>query len=85
MDGSRYLTFHRMLSAQNEGSSIWKRYKAVSLLGQGVYGKVNRAINRETGRVVAIKETVSDVDGILSTTLREVAIMSKLSHRNIIG
>lgn len=74
-----------MLSAQNEGSSIWKRYKAVSLLGQGVYGKVNRAINRETGRVVAIKETVSDVDGILSTTLREVAIMSKLSHRNIIG
>ena len=73
-----------MLTA-NEPSSIWSRYKAVSLLGQGVYGKVTRAVNKETKAVVAIKETVSDVDGILPTTLREIAIMSRLKHPNIIG
>jgi hypothetical protein len=83
-------TFHpfppllHMLTA-NEQSNIWSRYKAVSLLGQGVYGKVTRAINKETGTVVAIKETVSDVDGSLPTTLRELAIMSKIKHPNIIG
>lgn len=71
--------------APNDKTSIWIRYKPLSLLGQGVYGKVTKAYHTESGNLVAIKETASDTDGILATTMRELAIMSKIKHRNVVG
>ncbi len=77
------LAQQQMLSHQ-ETSGIWTRYTPISVLGQGVYGKVIKAVSKSDQKVVAIKETSSDVDGILATTLREIAIMSRLKHRNIV-
>jgi serine/threonine protein kinase len=75
---------NRMLGGGQEQASIWSRYKPISLIGQGVYGKVSKAVCKETRKVVAVKETVSDVDGILPTTLRELAIMAQMKHRNLV-
>lgn len=63
---------------------IWSRYIAKALIGQGVYGRVHKAISKDTNRVVAIKETLSDLDGILSTTMRELSIISQVDHRNVV-
>jgi serine/threonine protein kinase len=65
-------------------AGIWIKYKPEAMIGQGVYGRVHRASNRQTQQTVAIKETISDQDGILPTTLRELAIMKQVNHPNII-
>ncbi|KAJ3277094.1 Alanyl-tRNA editing protein Aarsd1 [Terramyces sp. JEL0728] len=72
-----------ILTETFEGS-IWARYQPRELIGQGVYGKVHRAICIHSQRVVAIKESASDADGILSTTLREIALLKQVKHRNLI-
>jgi serine/threonine protein kinase len=71
-----------METAQTAG--IWSRYQPRSLIGQGVYGKVHKAICMETNRTVAIKETLSDIDGILPTTMRELAILAQVEHPNVV-
>jgi serine/threonine protein kinase len=73
-----------MVSSETQEAGIWSRYKPKALIGQGVYGKVHKAVCMETNRTVAIKETISDVDGILPTTMRELAILSQVQHKNII-
>lgn len=58
----------------------------MDLLGEGVSGKVMSAKHRETGQTVAIKTIQKrKLDGPeIERTKREVKIMSKLSHENII-
>ncbi|KAJ3361313.1 hypothetical protein HDU91_003995 [Kappamyces sp. JEL0680] len=73
-----------MLTAQDSQHGIWNRYQALTLIGQGVYGKVIKALSKVDKRVVAIKETCSDTDGILATTLREISIMTRIKHRNVV-
>lgn len=65
-------------------AGIWSRYQPRSLIGQGVYGKVHKAICLETNRTVAVKETVLDMDGILPTTMRELSIITQVQHRNVV-
>ncbi|XP_022650043.1 serine/threonine-protein kinase TAO3-like isoform X2 [Varroa destructor] len=63
------------------------RFDIVRKLGQGTYGKVQLAINKETGQEVAIKtikkskiETEQDAVRIR----REIQIMSSIRHPNIV-
>mmetsp|Transcript_24210 Transcript_24210/g.74633 ORF Transcript_24210/g.74633 Transcript_24210/m.74633 type:complete len:357 (+) Transcript_24210:826-1896(+) len=55
-------------------------------IGEGVYGKVHRAQNRE-GELVALKRVKTDLtaerEGFPITALREIQILLALSHENV--
>ncbi|XP_059800678.1 NUAK family SNF1-like kinase 1 [Hypanus sabinus] len=64
------------------------RYQILETLGSGAYGKVKKALERVTGRTVAIKSVQMDkvqkeLDRI--HIQREIEIMSSLNHPNIIS
>lgn len=63
-----------------------ENYKRTELLGQGTYGKVYKAQNLTTGKVVALKKTILTVDdeGVPPTTLREVSILRSLSNPYVV-
>lgn len=56
-------------------------------IGSGAYGSVYKGINKQTNEIVALKRTKieNQSDGIPSTTLREISILSELSHPNIVA
>ncbi len=66
--------------------AISPKYTAVQLLGKGTYGSVYRAIHSDTKEVIAIKIIKLDVEseGVPSTALREIAILKKTNHINIV-
>lgn len=56
-------------------------------LGEGTYGIVTRAYDKKRGKIVALKKLKldnCDDEGVPSTTIREIAILQKLKHNNII-
>ncbi|XP_074127576.1 NUAK family SNF1-like kinase 1 [Sminthopsis crassicaudata] len=64
------------------------RYELQETLGKGTYGKVKRATERFSGRVVAIKsirkDKIKDEQDMVHIR-REIEIMSSLSHPHIIS
>ncbi|KAM4749519.1 NUAK family SNF1-like kinase 1 [Rhinophrynus dorsalis] len=64
------------------------RYELQETLGKGTYGKVKRAIERFSGRVVAIKsirkDKIRDEQDMVHIR-REIEIMSSLNHPHIIS
>lgn len=64
---------------------LGKQFQAVEKLGKGTYGSVYKAV-RLGGEPVAIKKIKLDVEseGIPSTALREIAILKKMNHPNIV-
>lgn len=57
-------------------------YERINHLGQGTYGDVFRAKDRETGEIVAVKRIKMETDnkeGFPITALREIKILSKLA------
>lgn len=68
------------------GDDIGKWYYIARQLGQGAYGTVFLGVHRENGSKIAIKKTEIENknDGIPSTTIREIAILTDLQHANIV-
>eukprot|EP00924_Labyrinthula_sp_SR-Ha-C_P003571 maker-scaffold_53-snap-gene-1.11-mRNA-1 protein AED:0.19 eAED:0.19 QI:50/1/1/1/0/0.33/3/718/127 len=64
-----------------------EKYDVQDALGSGTYGVVSKATHRETGQVVALKRIKLEQqdEGIPSTTIREITLLRKLKHVNIIG
>ncbi|KAL0968037.1 hypothetical protein UPYG_G00261480 [Umbra pygmaea] len=64
------------------------RYELLETLGKGTYGKVKKAIERHSGREVAIKsirkEKIKDEQDMVHIR-REIEIMSSLKHPHIIS
>ncbi|KAJ1961754.1 kinase subunit of RNA polymerase II carboxy-terminal domain kinase I [Dipsacomyces acuminosporus] len=60
-------------------------YVKISMVGEGTYGKVYKARNRETGQVVALKRMRIDMDreGFPITAMREIRLLKQLKHPNI--
>eukprot|EP00062_Callorhinchus_milii_P023282 gi/632982005/ref/XP_007907898.1/ PREDICTED: NUAK family SNF1-like kinase 1 [Callorhinchus milii] len=64
------------------------RYELLETRGKGTYGKVNKGIERLSGRVVAIKSIRKDKikdDQDMVHIRREIEIMSSLNHPHIIN
>lgn len=72
----------------NHKHNLKHRYELMETLGKGTYGKVKRAIERFSGRVVAIKsirkDKIRDEQDMVHIR-REIEIMSSLSHPHIIS
>ena len=62
-----------------------QRYKVTDVLGDSTYGSVHKAINRQTGEVVAIKRMKKKFYSWEEcVSLREVRSLRKLSHPSIV-
>mmetsp|Transcript_6478 Transcript_6478/g.11940 ORF Transcript_6478/g.11940 Transcript_6478/m.11940 type:complete len:390 (+) Transcript_6478:62-1231(+) len=61
-------------------------YKLVKPIGHGAYGVVCSAINTKTGKRVAIKKITKAFLNLTETkrTLREIKILSRFNHENIL-
>ncbi|KAJ2378049.1 kinase subunit of RNA polymerase II carboxy-terminal domain kinase I [Coemansia sp. RSA 2607] len=60
-------------------------YNKICMVGEGTYGKVYKARNRETGQVVALKRMRIDMEreGFPITAMREIRLLKQLRHPNI--
>ena len=64
------------------------RYKKLNRIGEGTYGTVYRAEDTETGNMVALKKVIvhnEGHDGFPITSLREIQLLRRLRHPNIVG
>lgn len=63
-----------------------QRYERLEKIGEGTFGTVFKAKNRETQEIVALKRVRLDADntGIPASALREIGFLKELHHRNII-
>ena len=62
------------------------KYKMTKELGRGTWGVVYGAVQKETGRDVAIKKikSMNKDDGINFTAIREIKLLREFKHPNII-
>ncbi|KAJ2263260.1 kinase subunit of RNA polymerase II carboxy-terminal domain kinase I [Coemansia sp. RSA 376] len=60
-------------------------YSRIIMVGEGTYGKVHKARNKETGQIVALKQMRIDMDreGFPITAMREIRLLKQLRHPNI--
>ncbi len=67
-------------------SEMEKKYLKIDKLGEGTYGVVFKAHNRETGDIVALKSIRldSEDEGVPCTAIREISLLKELNHPNIV-
>jgi len=63
-----------------------EKYTKIDKLGEGTYGIVYKAKNRETGEIVALKRIRldSEDEGVPCTAIREISLLKELKHPNIV-
>ncbi|GAB6019501.1 cyclin-dependent kinase 5 [Chamberlinius hualienensis] len=63
-----------------------QKYEKLEKIGEGTYGTVFKAKNRESQEVVALKRVRLDDDdeGVPSSALREICLLKELKHKNIV-
>jgi len=63
------------------------KYEIVGIVGEGAYGIVYKAKNKENGEFVAIKkfkESIDEDEIVKKTTNREIRMLKTLRHENIV-
>lgn len=62
------------------------RYKKLVVLGEGTYGRVYKAYDKETQQYVAVKKCLMDLttEGFPPTALREVSFLQSLNHPSVV-
>jgi len=63
-----------------------EKYTKIDKLGEGTYGIVYKAKNKESGEVVALKRIRldSEDEGVPCTAIREISLLKELKHSNIV-
>ena len=61
------------------------KYEVIGIVGEGAYGIVYKCKNKETGKFVAIKKFKEIGDDLIKKTMkRELKMLQRLSHPNIV-
>uniref|UniRef100_A0A6I8P8C6 Cell division protein kinase 5 n=1 Tax=Ornithorhynchus anatinus TaxID=9258 RepID=A0A6I8P8C6_ORNAN len=73
-------------SAAAAAAAAMQKYEKLEKIGEGTYGTVFKAKNRETHEIVALKRVRLDDDdeGVPSSALREICLLKELKHKNIV-
>merc|ERR1712130_800045 len=66
-------------------SDILDKYEMMGVVGEGSYGTVHRARNRENGISVAIKKFIEDDSNTLKIAQRELRALRRLRHENLVN
>ncbi|KAK3249619.1 hypothetical protein CYMTET_40962 [Cymbomonas tetramitiformis] len=68
------------------GSRSVDVYEKIEQIGEGTYGQVYTARERETNEIVALKKVRMDneKEGFPITAIREIKILKSLSHKNVV-
>ena len=61
------------------------QYNFLELIGRGTYGDVYKATDLERGKIVAIKRIPMIYDGDALSAEREITILQKYRHMNLLG
>ncbi|KIK70229.1 hypothetical protein GYMLUDRAFT_34719 [Collybiopsis luxurians FD-317 M1] len=69
-----------------EGCGLKSDYEMTTKLGEGTFGEVHKAIQKATGKLVALKRILmhNEKEGMPVTALREIKILKALRHECII-
>lgn len=87
LPGATSCTGLAAVGASGKQMKLKQRFTVIRKLGKGTYGKVQLAINKETGQEVAIKtikKTKIENEQDLQRVRREIQIMSSIEHPHII-
>jgi cyclin-dependent kinase 2 len=62
------------------------KYQTLGRIGEGTYGVVFKAKDRESQRVLALKQIrlEQEEEGVPSTAIREISLLKELNHENIV-
>ncbi len=62
------------------------RYLKIEKIGEGTYGVVYKAQDKNTGEIVALKKIrlEAEDEGVPSTAIREISLLKELQHPNIV-
>lgn len=74
------------MAVSDDMKRILDLFQKLEKIGEGTYGVVYKAKDRQTGRVIALKKIRLDTDsqGVPSTAIREIALLRELNHPNIV-
>jgi len=63
------------------------RYEKLQKIGEGTYGVVYKAQDKDTGRFIALKKIrlEHEDEGVPSTAIREISILKEMNHKNIVS
>lgn len=69
-----------------EAKQRYSKYEVLKKIGEGTYGMVYIGMDKVTHRKVAIKDIILEDGGtgIPSTAIREISLLKKLKHPNIV-
>ena len=74
------------MPTHQNASTMAHKYEKLEKIGEGTYGIVFKAKNRESGEIVALKRVRLDDDdeGVPSSALREICLLKELKHKNVV-
>lgn len=63
-----------------------QRYQKLDKIGEGTYGQVYKAKDKQSGDTVALKciRLDNEEEGVTCTAIREVSLLKELKHKNIV-
>jgi len=74
------------LRVEEEDVEVFGRFQIVEKLGEGTYGKVYKALSRDSGEPFALKKIriIYEEEGVPGTAIREVSLLKECDHPNVI-
>ncbi|XP_015370502.1 PREDICTED: cyclin-dependent kinase 2-like [Diuraphis noxia] len=66
--------------------SINVNYDKLEQIGEGTYGVVYKALDKQTNKFVALKKVrmESSAEGVPSTAMREISLLKEINHENVV-